>query len=222
MLYTAIVTKKTRLFQKPFRTEGKTIYITDTARAKKRFLKSGITNVVFNCDLSRDGVFANKLKPLYAYDEEFLMNYVGDMLTDLVSLMKIHLPVLTMAVSSEKAVPFALPFTKTVIIVGEGEDTVIDGVNVVYVKKLRRMPDAAIILNSGYLPPMVGVPRVDISEGAIGARDCAVWENISFKCSLFPYEIGAKSLMYLLNTDEKFTYEMTSVRKKLTTLFTFL
>lgn len=221
MLYTGIVTKKTRLFQKAFTMDDKNIYITNTRRAKTRFLKSGIKNVIFNCDLSRDEVFAHKLMPLYGYDEKFLMDYVGVMFNDLLSLLKLSLPLPVVAVSAKAAVPVALPFAKTVAVIGEGEDTVLNGVNVVYMKKLRRMPDAAILLNSGHLPPLPGIPRVDISENATDAPFCASWQNLSFKCSLFPYEIGAKSLMYLLKTDESFSFELTSVRKKLPTLFTF-
>ncbi len=221
MLYTGVVTKKKKLFQKAFTIDNKTIYITDTHRAKTRFLKSGIKNVVFNCDLSQDEVLAYKLIPLYGYDEKFLMSYIRTMFEDLLGLMKISPPLLTVAVSAKEAVPIALSFAKTVILTGTGEDYISDGVNVVYVKRLRRMPDAAIVLNHGHLPPLPGVPRVDISENATCAPLCIPWQNLSFKCSLFPYEIGAKSLIHLLNTGEEFSFELTSARKKLPTLFTF-
>ncbi len=221
MLYNVVFTKKKRLFQKAYTIEGETIYITDTRRAKKTFLKSGIRNVIFNKDVTADEVFGGLVKELDYYDGEFLFNYLEDMLLNLTNFLKIKLPVEVMAVSGREASEIALKYAKTVIVADKGADEVIDGVNVIYSKKLKKMPDMAIILKAGRLPPLPGVPAVDISEGAKSSKRCASYETLCFNCSLLPYEISAKSLMYLIHTNEKLTFEATNMRKKLPPLFTF-
>lgn len=221
MLYTAVITKKKRLFQRAYTIDGNTIYITDTARAKRRFLKSGIRNIVFNTDVSSDEVFGKMVKRAEHYDEEFLFDYAEEMLLQLASFLKTDLPVDTLAISDKKARDIAVRYAKTVVIPIEGEDEVVDGVNVLYTKRLRRLPDMAIVLQNGSLPPLCGVPTVDISDGAKSSQRCISWETMCFECDLLPYEISAKSLMYLLKTEGDFAYRVTGYRKKLPPLFTF-
>ncbi len=221
MLYTAIFTKKKRLFQRAYTIENHTVYITDTRRAKMKFLKSGIRNVVFDEEAASDDVFSGRLKPLSSYDEEFLFGYLEEMLLHLAMFLKIKLPVDTMAVSHPKAVQIAVKYAKNVVITDNGEDEVIDGVNVIYSKRLKRMPDMAVILNGGALFHFPGVPAVDLSEGARSSRCCATYETMCFRCSLLPCEISARALMYLLHTGGDFSFELTGMRKKLPLLFTF-
>lgn len=221
MLYTALITKKKRLFQKAYTTDGEWIYITDTKRAKRKFLKSGIRDVVFNADVSRDEIFGSMVKPAVYYDEAFLFDYVEEMLLQLASFLKIELPVDTLAISDKKAIGIAVRYAKSVIVALEGEDEVIDGVNVIYTKRLHRLPDMAIKLQNGTLPPLPAVPTVDISEGAKSSRSCVSVETMCFKCDLLPYEISAKSLMYLLHERASCGFELTHMRKKLPPLFTF-
>lgn len=221
MLYTAKLTKKKKLFQKPYITEGNTIYITDTKRAKKKFLKSGIRNVVFGEEFYADDVFKKMIKPLYAYDKSFLMNYLDEMTEHLIHFLKIKVPVDSIALFSPKGVSVACKYAKMVTVVSDGEDTMIDGVSVRYVKKLKALPSMAIILPGERGAVLPGVPMVNLDEKAIFGKTCSTWQTMSFKCSLFPFEISAQSIMYLLNRGEEMTYELSSLRKKCPTLFTF-
>ncbi len=222
MLYTVVFTKRTKLFQRAYTIEGTTIYLKDTKRAKKRFLKSGIKNVIFTKEAAEDEVFGCLVKELYHYDGAFLFNYLEEMLLNLTSFLKMQLPVEVMAVSGREATDIALKYAKMVIVADKGEDEVIDGVNVIYTKKLKKLPDIALVLNKGRLPPLPGVPTVDISEGAKGSNRCISYENMSFMCSLLPYEINAQGLMYLLHTEPPFDFHITNMRKKSPPLFTFL
>ena len=221
MLYTAILTKKKRLFQRAYTIENHMIYITDTRRAKMKFLKSGIRNVVFNEDIASDDIFSDVLKPFSAYDEDFLFGYLEEMILHLTAFLKLKLPVDTLAVSHPKAAHIAAKYAKTVIVTDRGEDEVVDGVNIIYSKRLKRMPDMAVILNGGALLHFPRVPTIDLGEGAKSSRYCATYETMCFKCSLLPYEISASALMYLLHKEEDFSFELTGLRKKLPLLFTF-
>lgn len=221
MLYTAVFTKKKRLFQKAYVIEGETIYITDTKRAKEKFLKSGIKNVVFTHDVTYDAVLGDLVTPMAHYDGAFLFTYLEKMLLDLTSFLKIELPVETMAITDAAFVPVAVKYARIVMVDAMGEDEVIDGVNVIYSKRLKKMPDMAVIFTENRFPPMPGVPTVDIREGAESTNRCKTWETLSFKCDLLPYEINAKALMYLLKNEEKVSFQLTNTRKKLPPLFTF-
>lgn len=221
MLYTAVFTKKKRLFQRAYEIEGETIYITDTKRAKEKFLKSGIRNVVFTRDVTRDAVFGSLVTPMAYYDGDFLFKYLEKMLLDLTAFLKIKLPVETMAITDKAFVPVAVKYAKVVTACGKGEDEVIDGVNIICSKKLKKMPDVAVIFTQNRFPPMPGVPTVDIREGAKSSGRCLTHETLCFKCSILPYEISAKALMYLLHNGEDLSFQLTNTRKKLPPLFTF-
>lgn len=221
MLYTAKLTKRKKIFQPAYEIKDGTIYITNTKRAKKRFLKSGIKNVVFGKEFKADNVFGKIIKPLYAYDKSFLMDYLEEMIVHLAHFLKMSLPVDSIALFSPEAVNVACKYAKMVTVTGKGEDEVINGVNVRYVKKLKALPDAAIVLTEGYIPPLPGVPVVNLCENAPVGKNCSTWETMSFKCSLLPFEISAASLIYLLNENAEMTYELCSLRKKCPMLFTF-
>lgn len=222
MLYTVKIVKRKKLWQKAFTIKDNEIYITDTKRAKKKFLKSNIRNAVFEADVAEDALFKGFVKRMSCYDEAFLFDFLEEMLLQLVCFLKIKLPVDTLAISSSKAKSVAVRYAKTVIIVGEeGEDMVVDGVNVIYVKKLKKLPDMAIILGKGKLLPFAGVPTVDISKEAKSTIWCMSWEAMSFQSSLLPYEISCESLMYLIKNEGEVKYRLTSCRKKLPPLFTF-
>ena len=220
MLYTAAITKKTRLFQKAYTIDGNMIYITDTKRAKQKFLKSGIKNLVFNSDVSCDEVFGSMVRKAQGYSEAFLLNYAEAMLIELCTFLKLALPVNTILISDKKMLPIALKYAKTIVIWGDGEDYVVDGANVLYTKRLRRMPDAAMVCEGSY-PMLWGVPTVDISKIAKSSQKTITSQTLCFKCDLLPYEISAESLMYLLDCYGAFDYHLTSYRKKLPPLFTF-
>ncbi|MBR5535076.1 MAG: hypothetical protein IKU60_00355 [Clostridia bacterium] len=219
MLYTAVFTKKTRLFQRAYTIDGNTVYITDTKKGRKKFLKSGIRNVVFK---SEDAFSEGLLKPLYGYDRDFIKEYLSGMTESLVSFLKPGLPLGEAVVTSKDAADIAVRYARTVYVTDKGEDEVVDGVNVIFVKKIKRVPHLVIKTEEGLLPDFLNVPTVDITEGARGGGYCLSWRSLSFKCDLLPYEINTECLLYLLKTQAHFGYELTSCRKKCPMLFTFL
>ena len=154
------------------------------------------------------------------YSEAFLLNYAEAMLIELCTFLKLALPVNTILISDKKMLPIALKYAKTIVIWGDGEDYVVDGANVLYTKRLRRMPDAAMVCEGSY-PMLWGVPTVDISKIAKSSQKTITSQTLCFKCDLLPYEISAESLMYLLDCYGAFDYHLTSYRKKLPPLFTF-
>lgn len=219
MLLRAFFTKKKKLFQKPFVIKGNNIYITDTKRAKKRFLKSEIKNVIFGSEFAEDEIIGKGLKRMYAYDEEFVLKYTHALAESLIKFLKLPLPVGEIAVFSEDNINCAKCFSRMVTVVGKGEDCVLDGVNVRFVKKIVGLPD--IVISTGKAIPPLGVPTVDMRETPFSGHVAITWENMSFKCSLCEGEINTPELIFLLKTNPDMTYELTRVRKKLPPLFTF-
>lgn len=221
MYYVGHLTKKKKFFQKPYVISGNDIYITDTKHGKRKFVKSGITNVVF-CEELKENLFPGRaLKPMYAYDAEFLGKFVESTVIHMISFLKMELPVEEICVFSADCAQIASRYAKMVTVVGEGEDRIIDGVSIRYVKKIKTLPKLAITFSNEYPSVLQGVPCINLSENAQRSTLATTWKTMSFKCSLFPFEISAASLIYLIKTGEEFDYELTSLRKKSPTLLSF-
>lgn len=219
MLYEAVLAKKKKLFQKPYVINENKIIITDTKRAKTKFLKSKINDVVFDECFKSDKFFAPLLKPLYAYDKDFLLTYSHQFITHMILFFKMDLPLDEIAVFSPRDICRVSRFSRLVTVVGSGEGDTVGGVNVRYVKKLTSMPDMAFVTEKGWVPP--GVPVIDLRECAQLSPNTSTWHTMSFKCSLLDGEINAPGLIYLLKDRSDMAYELTGLRKKLPSLFTF-
>ena len=63
-MYLAKKAKKKKLFQPSYEIEDNMIYITNTNRAKKKFLKSGIRDVYFGQEFEKDCIIGNVIKPV--------------------------------------------------------------------------------------------------------------------------------------------------------------
>ncbi len=219
MFLRAFFTEKKKLFQKPFVIKGNNIYITDTKRAKKRFLKSEIKNVVFGSEFADDEIIGNSIKRMYAYESEFVFKYTRALTENLIKFLKLPLPLGEIAVFSTEDIDCAKCFSRMVTVIGKGEDCVVDGVNVRFVKKLTNLPDLVIVSRRGLVP--AGVSAVDVKELPCRGARVITWENMSFKCNLYEGEINTPELIFLLKNNPDMTYELTGLRKKLPPLFTF-
>ena len=219
MLYEAVLTKKKKLFQKPYVINKNKIIITDTKRAKTKFLKSKITDVVFDESFKNDGILTPFLKPLYAYDKSFLAGFSNQFIEHMILFFKMKPPLDEIAVFSPLDICRVSEFARLVTVVGNGEGDTLGGVNIRYVKNLTSMPNMAFVTEKGWVPP--GVPVIDLRESAQSGHNTSTWQTMSFKCSLLDREINAPGLICLLKEHTDMAYELTGLRKKLPTLFTF-
>ncbi len=221
MYYVGQLVKKKKLFQRSFAVNGNNILITDTRRSKKKFLKKGIKNVVFTDEIREDETFAPVLRQMYAYDKTFIEEFLERMIVHMVRFLKMEMPLEEICIFSSRHEAVASKFAKMVTVVGEGEDKTVDGISVRYVKKIRSLPALAIVNSNEQASLLWGVPCINLSEYAEKAKNATTWETMSFKCSLFTFEISAASIIYLIKTGAEFDYELTSLRKKSPTLLSF-
>ena len=223
MYYIAILQKKKRFFQKAYIIKDNKIYITNTKRAKAKFLKSDIKNVVFFEEFKKDPIIGPKLVIIQDYDGKFLQSFLEGMILCLAEFFKLTLPVGEIAICSEFSegmLKKVLPYAKMVTIVGEdGKSNIIKGVNVRRIKKLKSPPDIIITDRKNKFSSIFKVPVIDLGENE-RADNTLSYKTISFKTDLFPFEINAPQLIDFLKEHPNITYSVTSYRKKCPLLFT--
>lgn len=222
MYYVAKLVKKERLFQRAYTAEGNYIYITNTKRGKKKFLKSGITNAVFGEEFKRDKIIGPAIVPMRGYDRSFILKFLDDMIRCITSFFKMQLPVDEIAIYSpmpEDILKTAVLYAKMVTIVGEeGDSQCLMGVTVRRVKRLKMPPCLIITEGKRRFSPIFKVPVIDFGD-EVRTKETLSYETIAFKCPFFPFEIGAEEMMYAINNMGDVPYSVTSLRKKLPPLF---
>lgn len=222
MYYVAKLVKKERPFQRAYTVDGNYIYITNTNRGKKKFLKSGITNAVFGEEFKKDKIMGEALIPMRGYDRSFVLGFLEDMIRCITSFFKMQLPVDEIAIYSpmpEDILKTAVLYAKMVTIVGEeGESQCLMGVTVRRVKRLRVPPCLIITEGERRFSPIFKVPVIDLG-GEVRTKETLSYETIAFECPFFPFEIGAEEMMYIINQKGDVPYSVTSLRKKLPPLF---
>lgn len=223
-MYIAYLTKKTKLFQPHYRIDEREIYITDTKRAKLKFLKSGIKDVYFGEEFKKDNVIGESIRAARAYDKDFVLNFLEGMIESVTEFFSYRLPYGEIAVFSpdKKIIDIASRFTKMVSVVGfEGEDEMRDGMQIRYIKKVRTPPDLVITDGEESLSPIFRVPRINIGERCEKNPLTLTRETVSFTTDIFPHDINMGTLLYLLKAGENINYKISSYRKKCPEVFTF-
>lgn len=100
------------IFPKNYEVEGEFIFVKDTIRAKKRFLrdlerqKKSLGNILpseiyLTDEFEKDAVFEGFLKPVTDYDYDFSVSYLDKMIEFVTDFFKIKLPCENIAVFSE-------------------------------------------------------------------------------------------------------------------------
>lgn len=223
-MYLAKKAKKKKLFQPSYEIEDSMIYITNTIRAKKRFLKSNIKDVYFGEEFEKDCIIGNFIKPVDEYDYSFLLDYLESMIIYVVKFFKLNLPLGSIAVFSkdEKVIAICSKYAKMISVVGAcRESEVRSGVIIRYVKKLKTLPDMVITQNGESLSPVFKVPRISLCENCEKSPLTLTRNTISFKTDLFPFDINMGTLVHFVKKGENIKYELSSYRKKCPVLFTF-
>ena len=225
MYYIAHFVKKTKLFQKPYEINGENIFITNTNRGKKKFLKSNIKNVLFSEIAKDDVILGRLLVKAERKDRDFEFTYLKEMIEHTIKFLKTPLPMNEIAVFSpfgEEILPLIIPYAKMITLVGEkGNREVISGTNIRRIEKLKSVPDFVIEDSKRGVSPIFNVPGVHIGEGGSGSRKILSAETLSFKTELFKEEINTKTLLFLLEKEGEFEYELTSFAKKCPSFLTF-
>ena len=225
MYYIAHFVKRTKLFQKPYIIEGENIIITDTNRAKKKFLNSNIKNVLFREHIKSDSVLGQFLVSAKRKDRTFELKYLQEMIKHTIQFLKLPLPINEIAVFSpfaEEIFPVLIPYAKMITLVGEkGEQTVTDGVNIRRIKRVKTIPDFVIEDSKRGVSPIFNVPGVHIGEGESNSRKILSAETLSFKTSVLKEEVNTDTLLFLLEKEGDFEYTLTSFTKKCPTFLTF-
>lgn len=223
-MYLAKKVKKKRLFQKSYEADGNFMFITNTKRAKKKFLKSGIRDVCFGGEFEKDGVMGKFLEVAEDYDYEFLCEYLEDMIEYMANFFKIKLPCENIALFSEdeRIIEKCVKYTKMLSVVGVCRESEIrGGVTVRFVKMLKTLPDMVISEKKESLSPIFKVPRISLGEDCERSNLTLTKNTICFKTNLFPFPISYGALVYFLKNGEKPEYEIESFRKKVPPLFVF-
>ncbi len=200
------------------------IYITNTNRAKKKFLKSGIKDVYFGQEFEKDCIIGNVIKPVDEYDYNFLVGYLDHMIVYVAEFFKLLLPLESIAVFSddERAIAICSKYAKMISVVGAcRESEVRGGITIRYVKKLKTLPDMVISQNGESLSPVFKVPRINLCENGEKSPLTLTRNTISFKTDLFPFDISMGTLVHFVKKGENVHYELSSYRKKCPVLFTF-
>ncbi len=223
-MYFAEKVKKTKMFQPAFSICGNNICITDTVRAKKKFLKSGIKDVCFGEEFANDDVFVSVLKEADEYDYEFALTYLDGMIQCVTEFFGLCVPLECMGVFSDdtRIMAICMKYAKMITVAGKKrESEVRDGVIIRYVKKIKNLPDIVITDGRDDLSPVFKVPKINLGKSKAKSSMTLSPKCISFKTNIFPFDIGMGTLLYFLKKGEKVDYEVTSFRKKTPTLFTF-
>lgn len=223
-MYFAKLTKKERLFQPAYRIEEGIIYITDSQRAKKKFIKSGIKDVYFGEEFEHDDVMAGYITKIDAHDEDFMIEYLEDMIEYITVFLRKSLPYGEIGVysSNKEIADICTKYARMVSVVSNlGSADLKDGASIRYVKSLKAVPDLVITDGKADLSPVFNVARINLGDSAEKSPLTLSRETMSFKTSLFPFDIGVGSLLYFIKKGEKVDYSLTSYRKKCPPLFTF-
>ncbi|MGM9551030.1 MAG: hypothetical protein ACI3XA_02130 [Clostridia bacterium] len=226
MYYMAKLEKKTKLFQKAYRTKDNYIYITDTKRCKKKFLKSPLKNVLFTEVFLEDELFAGKIREVKDYDRNFILNYLENEILETVKLLKLNLPLEEIVIFSPSGRDISdkcVKYARLVTIVGEtGEDYFKDGVPVRFLSKMKKVPDLFILEDEKkHISPLMKRAVIDIRENPFSGSYSLAWDKMCFKTDLFDFQISASVLIYFLKKGEISHYEVTNYRKKSPRIFTF-
>ncbi len=223
LYYVAKLKNKEKLFQKAYQFEDECVYITNTEKCKKKFLKSGKKNVIFKEEFYDDLFFSNLLCEAWAYDEVFCLGYVENMVKEISQRLKLTLPLEEIAVCTQKGemlTSLLSGYTKLITLCFEkGEGYFENGVPVRQVKKLKTTPDLIIYIAKS--PPLFDIPTIDLREIPKRGSKTLTWDRLSFKTDLFNFEINTPALLYFLKKGEIKNFELTSLRKKCTRIFTF-
>lgn len=221
MYYMVKKVKKKKFLQKSYVIKENVILLTDTKRAKKRFLKEKPANAVVTEDFAEDLFFKDKLTRMYGYDVNILINYLEPLIHNMTDFLKMSLPLNEIVLCSKTGVRSACKYAKMVTVIGEGNDETIDGVSIRYVKKLKTIPDLVIITDNKTTVNLFGVPCIDLRENPSSGRFVSNMSTMSFRCSVLPFDISAEALMWLLKRADDIAYTLSSCRKKSPVLFTF-
>lgn len=223
MIYILKIAEKKKLFQKSFWIEDDSIFATDTARGKRRFLKSGIKNVVFDEKIAGDKVFSEYAVAAIEYDEQFAAEYIEDMIKTVAEFFKFNLPIDEIAIDSFSNLKTEIlaKYARLITLVGKESDCVIDGVTIRAVEKLKSPPSLIIRGEGSKIPELFKVPTIDLSfNGRKNAMTLSA-DTVCFKTNVFPFEIGMWTLVYFLKKGEKINYELSTCRKKAPLIYTF-
>ncbi len=223
-MYLAKKAKKKKLFQPSYEIEDNIIYITNTSRAKKKFLKSDIKDVYFGQEFEKDPVIGNFIKPIDEYDYDFLLGYLDSMIVYLAEFFKLRLPCGSIAVFSEdeRIIAACAKYAKMVSVIGVcRESEVRGGITIRYVKKLKTLPDIVVTQNGESLSPVFKVPRINLCENGEKSPLTLTRNTICFKTDAFPFDISMGTLVHFIKKGVDIKYEIASFRKKCPVLFTF-
>lgn len=223
-MYLAKLVNKKRLFQPAYEINHNMIFITNTSRAKKRFIKDNIKNVYFGCEFEHDSILGEKLVPAMEYDYTFLQAFLPQMIEYVAHFFKIKLPCEDIAVfsSDEKTIASCISYAKMVTVINkDGKSELRQGVTVRYLKKIKTPPDIIVTDGAEDLSPVFKVPRINLGKNTEKSPRTLTSETLSFENSVFPFEINLGTLLHLIKTGTPVTYKLTSFRKRCPPLFTF-
>ena len=224
MYYIAKLSKRKHLFQKAYYINGEDVYITNTKRGKKAFLKSGIQDVVFSENFKHDKIIGAKLCPMKDYDRQFVITYLPYMIDSVADFFNLRVPLGEIAVFSDmpyEIVPRCIKYARIITLVGvDGESDIKDGVTVRRVKRLKNLPDLYISEKEGF-SSIFQTPVIDLISDINRNPFTLSYSTMSFRTNILPFEVSANVVMYLKKRERNFDYEITSARKKLPPLFTF-
>lgn len=223
MIYVLRLLEKKKLFQKSFWIEDAIVFVTNTKRAKRKFLKSGIKNVVFDERVSQDCEFLKYAVVAREYDADFATEYIEDMIKTVAEFFKLSLPIDEIAIDGvlNSEIEALAKYTRLITLVGRKSEGVIDGVTVRTVEKLKAPPSVIIKGEGSKIPELFKVPTIDLSFNGKRNSLTLTTDTMSFKTDAFPFEIGLWTLVYFLKRGEKIDYELISCRKKTPVLYTF-
>lgn len=236
LVYIASFRERKGFFDKAFLlTEGKDVgraEIVNDKRGKKKFLKQFSGEAVFSQRYSDDEILGGRLSPIRCSAKELLLPYVPQMLCETVLFAKKSFPLPEAAVfahggDGERIVKMLVPFARLISVVGQKkEGKSLDGVPVRYVERLKRAPDAAVVIDECPLPAALRVPTVDISGACEKNGYTLSKETVAFRVPPFlsfmnEEALSCESTAYFIEKGCGFAPELLSVRKKCAPLLTF-
>ena len=225
MLYVAEFTKKKRLFQKHYIIDKNKIYITDKQKSKKKFLKSGIKNVVFGVEGAKDEIIGPFLEKAQLYDRDFALKHLENMIKEVIAFCNMTLPIEEVAIFSkmpEEIVELAYKYARVLTVVGDikGKDMK-EGVIIRYTKKMKAPPKLIISEGERKFSSVFKVPVIDLGENNVKNSMTMSIDTASFETDILPFDISMGTLLYFLKKGENIAYKATSYRKKSPDVFTF-
>lgn len=223
MYYVAQLKQKEKLFNRAYRVENGRVFITNTQRSKKKFLKSGINNVIFGEEFFDDTFFSDRLSEATAYDANFCANYATNMIGEIIKRLKLSVPMKEIVVFSddgEELIKSLCSYTRLISIIGYyGKKEFEQGVPVRYLKKMKTSPDMIICHTAS--PQIYDIPTIDLTKAPQRGKKNLAWDRMSFKTDLFEFDINTPALLYFLKRGDIKEFELTHIAKKCRRIFTF-